>query len=279
MTPPRSAASVDADEAGGTSRRTFLQLAAGSAGVGLGTASATATSRRSGEDVRVAVSPELSALASAAADSTSDGSPAGDVSLDVAETTAGADRLAAGDLDVLVGSRPLLPGERSRVADTVGPVERRDLPTAVAALRQPASVWLDCLSPASVAETWAGAGGVETWAEVTSGPAVGDVRSARRSERPSGQSPAGPVLVRGVRAHQYAEGYGGLGYYQPDADWLVGDPTPDDAATPLVRLASVYAPSEARDHGPVAAVVRALARRSEALVGDVRYRSSPLPDR
>lgn len=254
-----------------TSRRTFLVLAGSAAGVGLTATGATGSSDSSGAAGRVAASPPHRDVAHGAVDSPGDDSPIADVSIQTDPTTTAARRFTAGTVDALVASRPLLPAERERAAEHDVEYERREVPTAVAALRHPASTWVDCLPTASLAETWESDGVVETWAEAetTGGDADAVATPGEATTQPAED---GAALVRGVRAYQYAEGYGGLGYYEPEDDWLVaGSGGRDDSHTPLVRLAYLYVDRGALGQSGVADFVREFAARSADRVGDVRY--------
>lgn len=282
-----------------TSRRAFLLTAGSAAGVGL-TATAAGQSRSSATgSAAIAVSPAQRAAVRDALDRSSSLSPDG-VSLRVAETAAGLERLAAGDVDAVVGSRPALPSERERAADRDVAYDRLELPAATAALERPAATWVDCLRPTSVAETWAGEGAVETWAEVpsdstadgaattalsdaaavdsaTAGGASDEVTAGDQRGVESRPSREAAVLVRGVRSHQYASGHGGLGYYEPHGDWIEGpldaSERGDDSHARLVRLGFLSVASESSP--TVDDFVRAYERRSAELLGDVRYFGSP----
>lgn len=275
------------------SRRTFLALTGSAAGAGL---SAVPASGRSGggDPVTVVVSPAEGDAARDAVDRLRETRPTATVSLRVAETTEGLRRFTAGDADVLSGSRPILPAERSLAVENAVDYERGELPTATAALRRPESSWVDCLPPTRLAERWADDGPTETWAEVAP-PGVtngvtrprppGDVtpHAAReRRQRRASPPPERTALVRGVRASQYASGFGGVGYYEPRGDWIDRSVRSVDRDveryTPLVRLAFAYVNRESFDRRPVREFVRAYARSSADRVGDVPYFGDPFGD-
>lgn len=266
-----------------TSRRAFLVMAGSAASVGLAAAPASGTDPEGA--VTMDVTPPQRGAARAAVDRLRSARSSTGVPVRMTETAAGPRRFTAGDVDVLAGGRPLLPAERSRAAENGVDYERRELPTATAALRHPESSWVDCLSPNRLAETWAGDGSAETWAEVAPGtvtdaltrrpPSEASAAGAESSER-TDPTPDGPVLVRGVRSHQYASGFGGLGYYEPEGD-LLGDRDGDaDSHTPLVRLTYLYVDRESVERREVKDLVRAYARQSAERVGDRPYFEDPI---
>lgn len=277
---------------GQTSRRAFLTTGAATS-ICL-SAGPTGGKRRAGSEreLTVDVSPAQEDAARDVVDRFLDAESDATVSLRITETTAGLRRFTAGITDVLVGSRPVLPAERSRAVENDVAVDCREVPTAKAALRHPESSWVDCLSPTRLADIWAGDGAVDTWAE---GARRATVEAGSR-HAPSGAAPDRTVpterpgtemrptqdesvLVRGVRAYQYASGAGGVGYYQPNDDWLVRPATAieadTDSYTPLVRLGylSVDRESAAR---AATDFVRAYVRRGERLVGNVPYFADPI---
>ncbi|MFC6823953.1 substrate-binding domain-containing protein [Halopelagius fulvigenes] len=274
-----------------TSRRTFLAMAGATAGAGLVTGSAADGAGRAGT-VTIDASPSQRAAAGIALDGLRTRNPSADVSLDVAETTEALGRFAEGEVDVLVGSRPILPDERARAAENGVAFEGREIPTDRMALLPPGA-WCDCLRPNRLAETWGGDGPVETWAEVARGGAAGTAgavtahrpsdaaggeRGASRRSRAASPASDGTVLVRGVREFQYATGSGGVGYYAPGSDALAA---PDAAerngeSTPLVRLGFLYANRESLRRRPVEEFLRTYARQSARRVGGVPYFANPI---
>lgn len=274
-----------ADSFAPTSRRSFL-VVAGSAGA-LGLSAVPASGDRSdGDAVTILASPTQRDVADDAADRLREARPGTRVSVD--ETTAGPERFATGAAEVLIGSRPMLPDERSRAAEHDVEPFGEELPTATATLHRPESSWLDCLRPRNVAEAWESAGAVETWAEVTSdggrGAVAPDGVERHLPHQRGGQFDAeaigdGSALVRGVRAVQYASGRGGLGYYEPDPSWIgasadaSGDAT--GSGTPLVRLASLQVDRSTLQRAVVDDVHRALAGVSADRVGNVPYFADP----
>lgn len=276
MTTPETHPSVDGGDGARTSRRTFLQFASATVGAGLSTTAASGRRATAGFEIRIATSPAHRSVSRAAVGAIRDEHPSTDLSIQSAPTTVGARRFTDGAADALVGSRPLLPAERGRAADNGVAFECREHPTAMAAIRHPASTWIDCLRPRQVAATWSGDSPVETWAEVSLAE-LGSGGSGDSAALPS-ETPADgrTALVRGVRAYQYAEGHGGPGVYEPHRRWLVADPPTDgDGYTPLVRLASLYVDSEALTREPVADFVRQFARRSTDRAGGVEYVTGP----
>lgn len=271
-------ATVGSDGAGraSTSRRTFIQLAGSTAGIGLSATASSARAAGSGEKVRLVASHAQDEPARETVSSIREDRSRVEFSLRIEGTSAGMRRFAAGGVDVVAGSRPMLPAELSRAADNDVDHHHRELPTAVAAIRHPASSWVDPLSPTRLAETWEGDGPVDMWAEVTGDVAATETATSGDRDGRTRPSADGTVLVRGVRAYQYARGFGGLGYYEPEEDWLVDRPADDrDSHTPLVRLAFLYADRDSLRRQSVADVVRAFTRLSEERVGHVPYFESP----
>lgn len=269
-TEPTATAPTATDRAA-TSRRTFLVLAGSTAGAGLTAGGAVGSPGSSGGDGAVAASPPHGDVAHDAVDSARDERPAAAVAVETDPTTAAARAFTAGDVDALVASRPLLPDERERAAANAVDYERHELATAVATLRHPTSTWVDCLPTASLAETWGSDGVVETWAEAETdgGGADAATNAGGATAEPASD---GAAIIRGVRAYQYADGYGGLGYYEPEDDWLAaGTGGGDDSQTPLVRLAYLYVDRGALGTAGIAGFVREFAARSDDRVGDVRY--------
>lgn len=133
--------------------------------------------------------------------------------------------------DVLVSGRPGTDGEGSVVRDVV--VDGR------AALTTPEGTWRDVLSRSAVRDRWASESAVETFIEVDGDGAAG----VERVERPDGRVGDDTTLVRGTRAYQYAEGRGGIGYYDIDAAAIVDDAEGTEAteAVQIVRLGYVRA--------------------------------------
>lgn len=277
-----------------TSRRTFLELA-GSFGV-LGLAGSAATGERQRGDVSIGASPALGDAVRGAADRFRGAAPDADVSIEDVPTTEGLDRVGAGEIDGLVAARPLLPAERARATEHRG-VERRELPVATATLQRPESSWLDPLRPDELVARWSGDGPVETWAEVApastdrgetrraaSAGRVTDFESPTTADATIQPADCSTPLVRGVRAPQYASGFGGVAYYEPDADWLeadalgtAGPAAGDDAtvATPVVRLGYLHAAETSLRREAVADFVRTLAGLSRERVGDLTYYADP----
>lgn len=281
--------------AGGTptSRRSFLALAGSAVGLGLSTGRAEGRVGEFGRTVTVATSPAERDPTREAADALRGAGSDVGAPVRVAETTAALRRFAAGDVDVAVASRPILPDERARAVENGVGVVRREVPTAAAALRHPESSWLDCLAPARLAEAWAGEGVVETWAEIPRSTAAAnaptrrvsaesaDARAARAESggerRPETVTPtSGTALVRGARAFQYASGAGGVGYYDPGGGAIERRGGGAESHTPLVRLAFLYVDRASLERGAASELVDAFVRRSARRVGDARYFADPI---
>lgn len=144
---------------------------------------------------------------------------------------------------VLVSGRP-------GTADGIGTV-RDVVVDGRAALTNPEGTWRAVLPRSDVRECWASEAAVETFSEVDGDGAV----EVERVERPDGSAGDAGTLVRGTRAYQYAEGRGGVGYYDvdPEAITEVTDGTEEEAAVQVVRLGYVYAERESVDAEPVSA--------------------------
>lgn len=153
---------------------------------------------------------------------------------------------------VLVSGRPEAVDESSVVQDVV--VDGR------AALTNPEGDWRDVLSRSAVRDRWGSDSAVETFGEVDGDGADG----VERVERPDGSVDDAATLVRGTRAYQYAEGRGGVGYYDVDPEAIAdaADGTEDGAAVPVVRLGYVHADREAVDDERVLAFLDSYGTRA-----------------
>lgn len=261
-----------------TSRRTFLGLAAMAGGAGLGGAPATAVVG-DGNVVSVLASPEQRDVVRAVADRLRSAGSGTTISLDVAETAPAIRSFATGEVDVVAGGRPLLPTERSRASEHGVDLRIEELPTHAGAVTRPDASWVDPLRPKRIAETWSTSGPVSTWAEAPSSeggvddalPTTGDAAAVGDADE--------TVLVRGTRATQYARGRGGVGYYQPEWDWLRSDvdATNGDAASDarVVRLAYLGLDRRSLRTATVEDVVSAFEAASTARVGDVPFFEDP----
>lgn len=288
MTARETTSEADDERGVPASRRSFLQLAGSVAGVGLAVAPTSADSGGGADaEVRIAASPSHLGTVRDVVQTIRQDHDGADLAARNVETTAGLERLATGAADVVVGSRPMLPAERSRVGDNGVDFERREVPTATGTLRQPAASWVDCLRSDGLVERWTTDGPVETWAEVpppsataavTRTEAVEEAAVTAVSDTPgahAGQRVDGDVVVRGVRPAQYASGFGGVGYYEPDSDWLTASERVDDSGTSLVRLAYLYVDRDSLQRTPVEEFVTTYTSRSVARVGTVSYFAHP----
>lgn len=255
---------------GSASRRGFLLTAGTGTAVGLSSASAGARggAGRTGALSVAATGALCPTLRRAARRFRRERSDAR-VSVASADASDGLRRFAAGDVDVLAAGRPLLPAEAERVRAAGVEYAGGEFAVEVAALLHPAPVWYEPMATERLVERWTDAPNAETWAEVApEGPDAAELqRAARDGELAAGRPSSGGVhLVRGIRAHQYALGYGGVGYYEPDAAHVASIAEADGtvAATPLVRLAFVYVDCGSLRRGEVEAFEGAL---SDAAVG------------
>ena len=184
-----------------------------------------------------------------------------------------------GDALVVGATEPYLPAAREAASDAASPVEVRpaaslddspdilvsgrpeaedgghDVHEAVvdgrAALTNPEGTWRDVLSRSDVRDRWSSDTPVETFSEVDGDGADG----IGNLERPDESASDAAALVRGTRAYQYAEGRGGVGYYDVDAEAIAdaADGAADEAAVQVVRLGYVHADPDSVDDGRVSA--------------------------
>lgn len=149
-----------------------------------------------------------------------------------------------GEADVQHAARPMAAEERERAAENGIEFEERELPVGGIAALESGDGWCRCLSEE---ERGGFDTGVETWSEVASG--VGGESAADLPESGS------DVLVRGVRAGQYAIGHGGVGYHQaaPSEFDVVGGAE----GTPVVRLGFAYVDRDALGREAAAALLDA----------------------
>lgn len=145
--------------------------------------------------------------------------------------------------DVLVSGRPEAEDGGHDVHEAV--VDGR------AALTNPEGTWRGVLSRSDVRDRWSSESAVETFSEVAGDGADG-IGSLKRPDENADDAAA---LVRGTRAYQYAEGRGGVGYYDVDADTIAdaADGAADEATVQVVRLGYVHAAQESVDDERVAA--------------------------
>lgn len=197
---------------------------------------------------------------------------------------------SAGDGNALVvgATEPYVPAAREAASDAASPVEVRpasslddspdvlvsgrpeaedgghDVHEAVvdgrAALTNPEGTWRDVLSRSDVRDRWSSETPVETFSEVDGDGADG----IGSLERPDGSGSDAAALVRGTRAYQYAEGRGGVGYYDVDAEAIAdaADGAADEAAVQVVRLGYVYTDSDSVDDERVSAFLDSYGTRA-----------------
>lgn len=235
-----------------TTRRGFL-LAVGTAATG-GFGNYTARDGSPSGQVTVAGPSSRATLLSGVADAFERVHP--DVSIVIGETDAarGFRRFADGETDIQYANRPILSDERARVAANDVDYASASHPDGLAAVTDTAE-WCSRLADGQHTDRWAADTPVETWSEVDGGlPDVGGaVEPLERDELPAADT---TVLVRGVRSHQYAVGFGGVGYYEPSSTAVRSIADPTDARTPIVRLGFRYVDREALTREAVAAFVR-----------------------
>ncbi|WP_408960520.1 hypothetical protein [Natrinema sp. 74] len=288
MNPSTASASGD-DGSVPTSRRTFLAAAGATAAAGFMSGPASGEPATGSQSATVAVSPPHRPAVDDAMDRLTERRRRA-ITLDVTASTAGFRRFADREVDVLVAGRPILAAERGTVRENEGDYEARVVPTATAALRPPQSSWADPLRPSRLVEAWSTDDPVQTWAEIAPlGEADdADVRIAnaqttvdRTGDRLAGEVTPLPTdtltLVRGVRSHQYAAGRGGVGYYEPDAEWFgrPGTTGHEAADVRLVRLSFLYADRHSLRRPEVQTLLRAYGHTSADAVGTVAFYADP----
>ncbi|QLD87870.1 hypothetical protein HWV07_01980 [Natronomonas salina] len=178
-----------------------------------------------------------------------------------------------GGAPIVGATEPYVPAAREAASDAASPVQVRpaaslddspdvlvsghpeagdgghDVHEAVVdgqgALTNPEGTWRRVLSRSDVRDRWSSESAVETFSEVD-GHGAGGIGSL---ERPGGSADDAAALVRGTRAYQYAEGRGGVGYYDVDAEAIAdaADGTEDEAAVQVVRLGYVHADPDSVD--------------------------------
>lgn len=178
-----------------------------------------------------------------------------DVGIETVETD-GFEVFLDGGADVQHATRPMTAEERERAAANGLEFEERKLPVGGVAALESGHGWCRCLSE----EEREGIGedsAVETWAEIDD-----------RSDGPdSAELPetGTDVLVRGVRAGQYAIGHGGVGYHRADpSEFRTGN---GSEGTPVVRLGFAYVDRDALGRGTVTALIE----RQTTATSDVTY--------
>lgn len=219
------------------SRREFL-VAAGAAAGGLG-AYPGAVAGAPGERITVAESDSPLWGATAALERERP-----DVGVETIDTD-GFGAFVGGEADVQHAARPMTADERESAHENGIEFEERELPVGGVAALGSRDEWCRCLSAEERGEFTDGS--VETWSEVAS-TGSGERRQADLPE--SGTA----VLVRGIRAAQYAIGHGGVGYHEAAPAEFEPAGRSDDAAS-VVRLGFAYVARDARDRPAVAALV------------------------
>lgn len=280
---PSQPSRVDGEARAPASRRTFLRLAGATAGLGIAAGPAAGAADAGAVETTVGVSPAQRRSVDATLDRLPE-SVSSTVSLAQSESTDGFRQFATGDVDLLVASRPILAGEHARTRENDVEYETRELPTTMATLHPPESSWTDCLRPSRLAKAWASDGPIATWAEVPSDGAASVQESAAPSAETSGDDGASgsdeaPAYVRGVRSHQYATGFGGVGYYEPDPSWfadVTATSAGEGSATTLVQLSFLYGDRRVLDRTTVTDFLATYTQRSAEVVGDVPYYADPL---
>lgn len=256
------------------SRRRFLLATGGAASVGLG---ALASGRGAGEVGAVSVDGTRShlRLTGSLAAAFRRRRPDVPVSVDASGTADAARRFVDGDVDVYLGGRPLTADRRTRAAATDDRVA-----SSVVVLGRHALVasptWRRRLGSGRLGRLWREGDEWRTFVESHR------LRRPHRRSRVGGDGRAGPsqvtargagaseatVLVYGDRAHQYADGSGGTGYYEVAPDELVVDGATNRSATdgdvPLLELGFLYS----RGGAAGAEEVRALTRLYERAAVD-----------
>ena len=168
---------------------------------------------------------------------------------------------------VLVSGRPEASDEDLDVQDAVI--------DGGAALTNRDGTWRDVLARSEVRDRWASESAVETWSEY--GSAAPDGLDG--AERPDGADAPASTLVRGTRAYQYAEGRGGVGYYDVDREAIADAADVEDDAVPVVRLGYVHADWAAVDDERVSAFLDSYGERPGEAAGPSTGFVDPVADR
>lgn len=249
-----------------SSRRAFLAAVGATAGAGVVSDAAAATRRPSSGELAVTRSPTLRPLSA-------DDHPldvAATASVNEADAATGFERLAAGETDVLHASRPMLPEEaRAAAANGVGYDAIESAVDGIALLARSERGWRSPLGEGLLDRRLRENSDVQVWSELADPDAgVGAVTTraidgGRAADIPPSES---PLLVRGVRAEQYATGFGGLGYYDAPATELAPVDGSDErrSYTPLARLRYTYVRDGAIPDGTVRTALRSSTSRARS---------------
>lgn len=176
---------------------------------------------------------------------------------DIAVTTSergvsdGVDRFLAGEADVLHARRPLLPDEVQTASDDGVEYEAFESVAGGASLTE-SDGWRTCLGDDGLTEFRESNPRAETWAELAdrgASTALDALDEAAVDDPPRSDA---DVVVRGVRAEQYARGHGGLGYCRVSADDVAPANDADEGTrTPIVQLRYTYVNADALDRRSV----------------------------
>lgn len=250
-----------------SSRRAFLAAVGATAGAGVVSDAAAATRRPSSGELAVMRSPTLRPLSA-------DDPPldvAATASVNEADAATGFERLAAGETDVLHASRPMLPEEaRAAAANGVGYDAIESAVDGIALLARSERGWRSPLGEDLLDRRLRENSDVQVWSELADPDAGVGAATTRAIDGDGGRAAdlpsSGSLLVRGVRAEQYATGFGGLGYYDASATEL----TPVDGSderrsyTPLARLRYTYVRDGAIPDGTVRTALRSSTSRARS---------------
>lgn len=147
-------------------------------------------------------------------------------------------QLRDGDADIHVSGRPTLSVDDSAV-DTAVDVTV----TEWAGLRHDNSEWRECLCTQELRDQWRGTAPVETWSE-TDWESVAAIDRTNTADGHMQSDRAETALVRGRRSHQYARGFGGIGYYDVNIGTIETKLHPQEADkgsyTPIVKLGYLH---------------------------------------
>ncbi len=213
------------------------------------------------------------------------------LSISTVGTGEGFERFLDRDVDVFHATRPMLPSETaSAKADGLG-YETFESVVDGAALLRPPERWRPLLSTDRLEKLRASTSESQTWAELVPPDASSErpkTSTAIDSEAPTTDDfgsetdrlgadylpdDATPLVVRGVRANQYAVGHGGLGYYETIGEKLTTAKASADAADSLVgRLRYTYVNADALRRESVTSFVQLFgARARQTLAGVVPF--------
>ncbi|UPM42717.1 hypothetical protein [Halocatena salina] len=213
-----------------------------------------------------------------------------DVALSVStvSTEKGFERFLSRDVDVFHAVRPMLPDEAATAP--TAEYEAFESVDGTALLRSPER-WRSMLSTEQL-DTLRGSNASQTWTELVPSDASVDLDppavesdgadAFEATKRPETVLPTDntKVIVRGIRADQYAKGHGGLGYYEVLSEELTtAEKSTDRSSESLVgRLRYTYVDAHAASEEGVASFIQLFGRHARRrLAGVVPFADETTP--